>query len=205
MSDEWNEITQQFNTLYPEEKKVLRRLIRKILSKGINEGIDLTLKECKNVKGKRILDIGFSLRNAAAELIKRGAEITVLGPTLNKPHHLHTEDEAAKRQYTIEYNDLLDPGFDEDFDIAVALNFFDHVTDPLPYLRKLKLITREKCIMTFSSRFTLQAPVKMLWITTQTLPLRLYTKAEVKRLLSPIFPRLRVKNISAGYHCVASG
>jgi len=204
MSDEWGEVTQQFNTMYHEEKRVLRRLIRKVLSKGINEGIDLTLKECKNVKGKRILDIGFSLRNVAAELTMRGAEITVLDPTVNKPHHLHTVDETPKRQYVIEYSDLLDPGFDENFDIAIALSFFDHVIYPIPYLRKLKLITREKCIMSFSSRFTLQAPVKVLWMTTRNLPLHLYTKAEVKRLLSPIFPRLRVKNISAGYHCVAS-
>ncbi len=194
--EHWNGIAQEFDTFYKKEKDALRRAVDKIFRKGITERVSLTLQECKNVKGKRILDIGCGLEHAATELTKRGAEVVGISSTVN----ITT---LAKEAYVLICDDFLGYAFDESFDISIALGFFDHAGNPNPYLKKMKLLTREKCIMSFPSQFAFQVPIRMIWLRSKKCPAYFYTKKKIKRLFHPIFPRFKIRSISAGYHCVA--
>ena len=192
----WDNIAQEFDTFYRKEKDALRRAIDKIFRKNMTERLILTLQECKNVKGKRILDIGCGLGHAATELMKRGAEVVGISSSVNMTH-------LIKGVYVLLYDDFLGYAFDESFDISVALGFFDHTGNPTPYLRKMKLLTRAKCIMSFPSQFAFQVPIRMIWLRSKKCPAYFYTKKKIKKLFYPIFPRFKIKNISAGYHCIA--
>lgn len=195
--EHWDNIAQEFDTFYKKEKDALRRAVDKIFRKGMAERVNLTLQECKNVKGKRILDIGCGLGHATTELMKRGSEVVGISSTVNATR-------LIKEMYVLICDDFLDYPFDESFDISIALGFFDHTGNPTPYLKKMKLLTREKCIMSFPSQFAFQVPIRMIWLRSKKCPAYFYTKKRIKRLFHPIFPRFKIKNISAGYHCVAS-
>lgn len=196
MKEHWDRIAQEFDTSYKREKDALRRAIDKVFRKSMTERLVLTLQECKNVKGKRILDIGCGLGYAATELMKRGAEVVGISSSANKTR-------LTKEAYALLCDDFLGYAFDESFDISIALGFFDHTGNPNPYLKKMKSLTREKSIMSFPSQFAFQVPIRMIWLRSKKCPAYFYTKKKIKRLFHPIFPRFKIRNISAGYHCVA--
>ena len=201
--EHWEQTAQEFSTVYKKERSVLRRAVNKVFNRGQAERIYMTLKECKNVTGKKILDIGCGLGQASSELAKRGAVVT--GTSLASNRRVFTGNKhELEGIYVFICDAFFHHVFDEDFDISIALGFFDHVEDSFPYLKKMKLVTNEKCIMSFPSRFGLQFPIRILWPRSQKYPLYVYTKKEKKRLLSPIFSRFKIKEISAGYHCVDS-
>lgn len=201
--EHWEQTAQELSTFYKKERSVLRRAVEKIFNKGQAERIELTLRNCKNVRGKKILDIGFGLGQASGELIKREAEVIGISSAPNKSTFAMSKHEI-EGIYVVICDPFFNHVFDEDFDISIALGLFDYVQNPLPYLKKMKLLTREKCIMSFSSKFAFQVPIRILWPRSRKCPVYFYTKKEIKRLLSPIFFRFKIKNISAGYHCVAS-
>jgi SAM-dependent methyltransferase len=186
----WNKAANEFATYYREEKDALRRAIDKIFRKSMKERYDLTLRECRNVNGKNILDIGGNFEPLASELRRKGAQITNIKLQPSK-----IELDGRKL--------FLEADFSQDFDLTLALGLFDYVEDSAPYLEKMRRITEEKCIMSFPSYAAFQMPLRMIWMRSRKYPVYFYTKSRVKKLVATAFSRYRVKNISAGYHCVA--
>lgn len=201
MGEYWEQTALEFSIYHRKERNVLRRAVKKIYSKSQAERIDLTLRECRSVMGKKILDIGFGLGQASGVLVKRGAEVVGISSVLNKGSF--ADKHKTKEKYTVIDDAFCNHVFHEDFDVCIALSFFDYVQDAMPPLKKMKLLTREKCVISFSSRFVLQVPIRILWPGSRKWPVFFYTKKEIKRLLSQMFSRYKIKNISAGYHCVA--
>lgn len=201
----WDEVAQEFDVFYNEEKDALRRAISKVFRKGMTERVQLTLQECKNINGKRILDIGCGTGRTAAQLAKRGATVVGIDFSVSTigTAKLMVEKEGLSNRCTFIRDDFAKHTFNEKFDISLALEFFDYTKDSAFYLKKMRTVTREKCIMSFPAKFAFQVPIRMIWLHSRKRPAYFYTKKELKRLLSPHFSRYKIKNISAGYHCVA--
>jgi len=53
----------------------MRALIDKVFRKSMMERFDLTLKECGDASGKKILDIGCGPRRIVVELTRRGTYV----------------------------------------------------------------------------------------------------------------------------------
>lgn len=203
--DYWDSVAEDFDTYYQGEKDALRRAIDKIFRKGMTERFTLTLDECKNVKGKRILDIGCGSGRVAVELARRGAYVTGIDLSMNMigmAKSMAEKYDVADR-CTFIADDFAGHMFGEKFDISIALGFFDYTKDASRYLRKMRSLTTEKCVMSFPSKFAFQVPLRLLWLKSRNCPVYFYTKNEIKRLLSALFPRFKIKNISALYFSVA--
>lgn len=201
----WDNVAQEFDTFYREEKRALRRAVDKIFRKNMAERFSLTLQECKNVEGKRILDVGCGSGRMTIELARRGAYVAGIDFSENMLQMAITVAKKLDVEKNCEFihDNFLSHIFNEKFDILIALGLFDYTKDPIPYLRKMKSLTREKCIFSFPSKFAFQVPLRMIWLKARSFPVYFYTKKEIKRLFTPIFPRFKIKNISAGYLCVA--
>lgn len=201
----WDKAAHEFDAYYKEEKDALRRAIDKIFRKGMKERFDLTLQECKNVDGKRILDIGCGTGRMSLELAKRGA--TVLGIDFSRTM-LDMAAAMAKQfglqdKCTFVQDNFTKHVFKEEFDISLALGLFDYTKEPEVFLQKISALTTEKFLASYPSRFAFQVPLRMIWLKSRNLPVYFYTKGQLKRLYAPYFPRYKIKNISALYFCVA--
>lgn len=202
--ESWNEVAQELETNYREEKDALRRALDKVFRNAVTEKQYLTLQECKNVSGKRILDIGCGAGSMVTQLAKRGANVVGIdssGSMIRKAHMI-AEKEDLRDKCTFVQDDFAKHLFNEKFDISIALGFFDHARDPELYMKKMRSVTREKCVISFSARFAFQVPLRMIWVHSRGSPIYFYTKKELKRLFSPNFSHYKIKNLSAGYHCV---
>ena len=183
-------MSKQLDAHYKQEKDVLRRAINAVFQKNVTERTKLTLLECKNVEGKSILNIGSSLGPLASELSRKGAHITSIKLSTSK-----IELNARKL--------FLEPEFKQNFNLTLALGLFDYIEDPVLYLKKMRILTEEKCVMSFPSYATFQMPLRIIWMRSRKYPIYFYTKSTIKKLVAAAFSRCRIKNISAGYHCVA--
>jgi len=207
LSEEYpEEIAQEFDFLYRKEKAALKRAIDKIFNKGVKEGHTLTLLECKNISGKRILDIGCGAWRMSTELVKRGAHVTGIDSSHNMIDRakLTVEKERVQDKLTLIHDDFAGHTFNGRFNISLALEVFDYTKDAVFYVSKMKALTTEKCIMSFPSKLAFQVPLRMIWLRSRNLPVCFYTKNELKSLLSQHFQHYKIKNISARYFCVAS-
>ncbi len=201
----WQGVAEEFDTFYREEKAALRRLIDKIFRKNMTERLIYTLQECKSVNGKRILDIGCGSGRLTIELAKRGAQVVGIdfsSNMLDLAKALARRHKVADNCSFIQEN-FLDHTFRNDFDVTIALGFFDYTEDATPYLKKMGDLTSEKCIMSFPSKFAFQVPLRMIWLKSRKLPVYFYTKTQIRHLLAPHFPRVKIKKISAGFFSVA--
>lgn len=197
---------QEHETLDRKEIDALRRAVNKVFTKGANESIQLTLQECKNIKGKRILDINCGAGYLAVQLAKLGAYVVGIDQSQKMIEAAKLTAEKEDLQYKCAFmkGDFRSLPIDGKFDISVALRFFDSIKNPTFNIKKMRAVTKEKCIMSFSAKFDFQTPLRMIWLRSRNTPSHFYTKKELKRLFEPHFSHYRIKNISAGYYCVGS-
>lgn len=202
----WDQVAQEFDTFYREEKAALGRAIDKIFRKAIAERSNLTLQECKSINGKKVIDIGCGTGRLAIQLAKRGAYVVGIDPSQNSLDmaSLMAEKEQLQKSCMFIQGDFEKHIFNEKFDISLALGFFDHAKDPALSIKKIRSVTTQKCIMSFPAKFAFQVPLRMIWLRSRNIPVYFYTKKKLKRLFEQHFTRYKFKNISAGYFCVAS-
>lgn len=201
----WDEVAEEFSTFYGEEKGILRRAIDNVFRKGMTERFNLTLEECKNVNGKKILDIGCGSGRLSIELAKRGAHVVGIdfSQSMLNMATLAARKQGLEHKCIFIQDDFVNHIFNEHFHISIALGFFDYAKDPAMHLKKIRSLTTEKCIMSFPSKFAFQVPIRMIWLRSRNYPVYFYTRKGLKRLLSEQFTHFKIRNMSALYFCVA--
>jgi 2-polyprenyl-3-methyl-5-hydroxy-6-metoxy-1,4-benzoquinol methylase len=204
--ENWEQVAQKLDIYYKEEKDSLRRAIDKVFRKAMTERFNLTFQECKNVKRKRILDIGCGTGRVSLQLAEKGAYVMGVDFSQNMINRANAiaKEKGLYDNCIFIKDDFAKHVFNEKFDISIALGFFDHAKDPEFNIKKMRSITREKCMMSFSAKFAFQVPLRVIWLRSKNRPVYLYTKKELKRLFSPYFSHYKIKNISAAYYCVGT-
>lgn len=202
----WDHRANEFDTFYRREKKVLRKLVDRIFRKGMKERFLLTLKECNDVSGKKILDVGCGPGRIAVELAKQGAYVIGIDFSQNMVNLANNLAEKLGLNEKCKFvcDDFLRHAFKKKFNMVIALGLFDYTPNPAPYLAKIKSLTTEKCIMSFPCKFSMQTPLRIAWLRRRKCPVFFYTKRKVRNLLSQYFSDFRVSSISADYFCVAN-
>ncbi|MGB9594873.1 MAG: class I SAM-dependent methyltransferase, partial [Candidatus Poribacteria bacterium] len=147
----------EFDLLYTEKKSCIRRFIDRRFRYDNYERYNLTLKECENIKGKRVLDIGCGSGRYCIDLAKIGAEKVVgvdFADTAIKMACSLADDNNVSESCSFILGDFMDCSFDQPFDVSLAIGVMDYVSDPVPLISKMCQVTTEKLIMSFPSKST---------------------------------------------------
>ncbi len=174
-----------FDAIYSGEKSRFAAWLDRVLRADMRARFHEAMRECGDVRGVEILDVGCGSGRYAVELAKRGALVTgvdTAGEMLAIARRIAREGGLLDRCRFIE-GDLasITPG--RTFSVTLAIGFFDYTADPLSYLLKMRALTRGRLIATFPRLWTWRAPVRKIRLALSGCPVRFYTRRRVEDLL----------------------
>lgn len=183
----FQESASDFDLIYSREKSGLRKFLDRRFRQDMYERYQLTLQECMDVRGKRVLDVGCGSGRYCIGLAKAGA-VQVLGIDFSE-NALKIASELAESNglsgvCSFLCADFTEHEFDDRFHFCLAVGLFDYITDPVPVISKIRDVTLEKIIMTFPSKSTYRMAIRKARYWLKRCPLFLYDRRDVESVLS---------------------
>ena len=182
----WNSEADAFERIYSHEKSKFSTALDRVFRKDMYERFIFTIENCEPVKGRTFLDVGCGNGLYSLELAKKGASHVVgidISPVMIERCRQAALNEHLEDQLTFEQSDLLEYHPSTDFDVSYGIGLFDYISDPLPVLKKMREVTRDKSIMAFPRFWTWRAPVRKVRLTMKGCPVFFYTKSKINQLM----------------------
>ncbi len=195
-----------FDDIYDNRGGPIKKLANAIFRKGMRERFDLALRFCGSGK-KSVLDIGCGAGRFTIPLADRGMDVVGVDYSSEM---IRLADEyiaiyGTKKGPPMKVKHiccdfLKDFNPAEKFDITLAIGVFDYLDNPLPFIKKMKDVTRGITVTSFPARYTPQMPIRKIWLATKNCPVYFYTKKSIHELYrSADFREYEVMTIAAGY------
>lgn len=199
---------QEFDRIYSGEKIWLSRILDRTLRKDMYQRFNLTIKECGDVRGKCILDIGCGSGRYTVALAEMGAKkvvgIDFAENMLGIARQIAQKQDVSKRCEFV-CADFLKYDFDDVFDISIAVGLFDYIDDPIPFLEKIKAITSQKVIATFPRKYTWRMPIRKLRLAAKACPVYFYSKKQLMPIFRKRFKECKIRKVGKIYFVSAYG
>lgn len=203
----WNSEADAFEKIYSHEKSSLSSLLDRVFRKDMYERFVFTLKNCEPVEGRTFLDVGCGNGLYSLELAKKGAAKVVgidISPVMITRCNRSAEKEGLEDRVTFAQTDLLEYQPESDFDVSYGIGLFDYISDPLPVLKKMKKVTKDKAIMAFPRSWTWRAPVRKVRLTMKGCPVFFYSKGKIDQLMRDAgFASWKITRVGK-LHCVVA-
>ena len=143
----WNSEADAFERIYSHEKSKLSTALDRFFRKDMYERFAFTIANCKPIEGRRFLDVGCGNGLYSVELGKKGAARVVgldISPVMIGRCRQSAQREALGDCLSFIQTDLLEYEPDSSFDVSYGIGLFDYISEPLPVVRKMREVTREK-------------------------------------------------------------
>lgn len=180
----WERHASAFESVYTGHKSGFGRFLDRKLRKDMFVRYGMTFEECGPLEGKRVLDIGCGPGHYCAEFARRGVG-RVVGIDVAEGMLQLARQTAQERNFTDRcefiHTTLDDFRPDQPFDVAVAMGFFDYVKNPLPSLKHIRSMTRDRVLATFPDR-TWRAPLRKLRLGLLGCPVYFFSRDELTDL-----------------------
>ena len=159
----WNDIAEEFDTIYTGRKGGFARFLDQWLRKDIYQRFDWVMERCGDVRGLRICDIGCGSGRFVTEFVKRGAAhvtgVDVAPEMLRLSKELVEKDGTADR-CDFALADVLNWKTTQTFDITIAIGFWDYIQDPPERLRLIRQKTNQTFLSAWPRFWTWRMPVR---------------------------------------------
>ena len=178
---------ENFDLLYVEQKNWLRKFIDKKLRYDNYERYELTLQECANIKGKRVLDIGCGAGRYCIDMAKLGAGKVVGVDLAEKAVEMackFADDSGVSDVCSFVSADFKDYQFDEPFHVSLAIGVMDYVSDPASLISGMCEVTTEKLIMSFPSKSTYRMAIRKMRYWLRGCPLYFYDNKDIEAIFT---------------------
>ena len=176
-----------FDLLYVDEKGWFRKFLDRHFRYDNYQRYELTLQECSDIRGKRVLDIGCGSGRYCVKLAKLGAGCVVGVDFAQSAVDIASrlaENDGVSKVCSFTSADFMDCKFDVPFHISLAIGVMDYVSDPAVLISKMRDITTEKLIMTFPSKSTYRMAIRKTRYWLKGCPLYLYNKDDIQRIMA---------------------
>lgn len=199
----WNKESGNFAAIYTRRKSRFSAFLDRIFRRDMFERFVYTMEACKPAEGKTFLDVGCGTGLYTVELARMGAE-KVLGIDISQEMVKLAEAEARLRdvgkQCEFHVTDLLPFSPAGEIHTSIGIGLFDYIREPLPVIKKMRDLSREKVIASFPRAGTWRMPVRKLRLALRGCPVYFYSRRKVEILMEAAgFRRYRLDKIGKLY------
>lgn len=203
--DYWNREAKSFQKIYTHEKPGILNFLDRVFRKDMFERFLFTIENCEPIKGRTFLDVGCGSGQYSIEVAKRGASKVVgidIAESMLQLCRQFAQREGVEGRCAFLHTDLLLYEPEETFDVSIGMGLFDYICDPLPVLKQLRRVTKDRVIVSFPRFWTWRAPVRKVRLYLRGCEVYFYTKDRVDRLMEEAgFERHTVHKVGKLY-CV---
>ena len=204
----WNGQAQAFQRIYARDKPGLPGLLDRVFRRDMYERFEFTMNASEPAAGRTFLDVGCGSGVYCLELARRGAaRVTGLdiADAMLSLCRAAAEGEGLGTRCDFVRGDLMRLRPDAPFDVTLGIGLFDYVADPLPLLRKMREVTRDRVVLSFPRLGTWRAPVRWIRLSLRGCEVHFYTERRVRRLMADAGLQVRTFEQVGKLYCVVAG
>ena len=184
--DHFHADAQRFDAIYNENKGPVEKFVDCVWRGVVVRRLELTLQHFAPLAGKSAIDVGCGSGRFCLAYAEQGAA-RVLGVDF-APAMIQIANDYAKRLKIEDRCEFRVGAFPEavtgeTFDYSSANGFFDYIEHPVPIIKAMKDITRERMVMSFPKANEWRVPLRKMRFKRLGCPLFLYTEPQVKQIL----------------------
>jgi len=192
-----------FDAIYTGEGvPALRRLIHRVFFHDIHWRLALTVRECDEIAGASVLDIGCGSGVYLEELGRRGATRLVgldFAPAMIELARRRVQAAGLGGITELATTDFLRYDVPAPMDYTLAVGVFDYFRDPGPLLAKMASVTRRKAITTFPQLWNPWTAVRRIRyaLAVRDCPVHFFSRSRVRTLMRDAgFREVRVRALT---------
>jgi len=181
----WDRIAPEFDAIYTGKKNPLARTLDRWLRRDMYERFDWVMRKAGDARNLTVCDVGCGSGRFVNALAQRGAQVTGLdfAPTmLELARKLVAESGVADRCDFV-LSDVADWKIREEFDLVIAIGFWDYIADPLGRLEVIRGITRGRFLSAWPRAGTWRAAIRKQRLKLAGCPVYFWTLPQVEEYL----------------------
>ncbi len=186
IKDRFNKDAKVFEDIYHKEVG-FNSWFNRTFRKPIFERFEITMEQLgPNLQGKRVLDIGCGPGAYIISIAARKPD-HVLGIDLSEVMldfaRRRVQAKTLETMCELKNINFLEATFERKFNFSIAMGVFDYLSDPLPFLKKMKEVSSEKVIASFPGYSILRGPLRQLrYLFTRKGGVFFYHKQDIEQL-----------------------
>ena len=206
VAEYWNKIANEFDAIYTGNKNPVARALDRWLRRDIYQRFEWVMSQAGDARGMKICDIGCGSGRFVTSLAKRGAHVTGVdfAPEMLKLGAQLADKEGVADRCKFVLSDVLDWKTDEQFDLVIAIGFWDYVADPLPRLQVIRRLTKTTFLSAWPRAATTRAKIRKMRLQAEGCPVYFWHLAQVEDYLQRAGFRVDSREILGQLHCVRS-
>jgi SAM-dependent methyltransferase len=200
----WNRIATDFDAIYSGTKSLPYRLLDRWLRRDIYQRFDWVMRRAEDVRSASICDVGCGSGRFATALAKQGARVTGLdfAPRMLELARELAESEGVTSRCRFVLTDVLDWAANDQFDLVIAIGFWDYVADPLPRLRVIRRMTSGRFLSAWPRAGTARAAIRRLRLKVCGCPVYFWRPEQIERYLKQAGFQPTSWQVYGQLHCV---
>ncbi len=160
----WNRTAEEFDSIYTgRNKSALSRAMDRFFRADIAGRFNWVMERTGDVRGKSICDIGCGSGRFVVEFARRGAEHVTgvdIAPNMLRLARELAEKNGVSAQCDLDEGDVLNWRAPSQYDITIAIGFWDYIEDPMERLRLIRGFTKGTFLSAWPRFWTWRMPVR---------------------------------------------
>lgn len=179
----WKKQAESFDAIYSGQKSGFGRFLDKWLRKDIYDRFAWVMQNSGDLSGKTVCDLGCGTGRYLVPFAQGGAT-RVLGidsaPAMIEKAQQFIRSSNAADRCEARLGNIIEVPTEEVFDVSIAVGVFDYVEDPVPFLARIKKITRGRHLSTWPVLWTWRMPIRKVRLGVLGCPVYFFTPKQVQ-------------------------